>query len=73
MARISNTLAAESAAKSTVGSPADELITDFHFSQLLLSTTGVKNRNIGDPILAHQLMNLIDIHEDPGLIPGLAQ
>ena len=28
--------------------------------------------SLGVPIVAHQVMNLISIHEDAGLIPGLA-
>ena len=29
--------------------------------------------SLGVPIVAHQVMNLISIHEDAGLIPGLNQ
>ena len=33
----------------------------------------IKNENDGVPIVAQQLTNLTSIHEDVGLIPGLAQ
>ena len=32
-----------------------------------------KTANWGAPVVAQELMNLIRIHEDAGLIPGLAQ
>ena len=30
-------------------------------------------KNIGVPVMAQQLANLASIHEDVGMIPGLAQ
>ena len=32
-----------------------------------------ENRNLGVPAVAQQVKNLTSIHEDTGLIPGLAQ
>ena len=33
----------------------------------------IRNHNYGVPIAAHWVKNLTSIHEDSGLIPGLAQ
>ena len=34
---------------------------------------GIRKRHLGAPIVAQQVTNLTRIHEDVGLIPGLAQ
>ena len=33
----------------------------------------IKNKHMGVPVVAQWLVNLTTIHEDEGLIPGLAQ
>ena len=41
--------------------------------ELLLIRYNVNNMNCGVPVVAQRVMNPTIIHEDTGLIPGLAQ
>ena len=63
---------APSPAWATVEGPA-KVNSDFQGRKNLWSDTKYKKVGLGVPIVAQWLMNLTSVHEEEGLMPGLAQ